>query len=122
MKLIIAGTRTLNFGAANIRKVIDQQLIPPPTEIVSGCASGIDSDGISFGIVNNLKITRFKPDWDTYGKAAGPIRNRQMAEYADALLLIWDGKSRGSMSMKQEMTTLGKPIFEVILPYGPRDE
>jgi len=60
-------------------------------------------------------ITSFKPDWGTHGRAAGPIRNREMAKYGDALLLIWDGASRGSANMKQEMIKLGKPVYEVIL-------
>jgi hypothetical protein len=38
-----------------------------------------------------------------------------MAEYADALLLIWDGKSRGSLNMKQQMLKLEKPVYEVIV-------
>lgn len=41
---------------------------------------------------------------DGYGRAGGPIRNAKMAEYGDALLLIWDGKSRGSQSMLREAT------------------
>lgn len=41
-----------------------------------------------------------------------------MAEYGDALLLIWDGKSRGNASMKKEMQKQNKPIFEVVLPMG----
>ncbi len=60
-------------------------------------------------------LKEFPPDWEKHGKAAGPIRNKEMAEYADALLLIWDGKSRGSASMKKEMEKLEKPIYEVIL-------
>jgi hypothetical protein len=42
-----------------------------------------------------------------------------MAEYADALLLIWDGSSRGSANMRQQMERRGKPVYEVILR-GPR--
>jgi hypothetical protein len=38
-----------------------------------------------------------------------------MAEYADALLLIWNGESRGSANMKENMVKLGKPVYEVIL-------
>ncbi len=38
-----------------------------------------------------------------------------MALYGDALLLIWDGKSRGSTSMRNEMKKLDKPVYEVIL-------
>jgi hypothetical protein len=50
-----------------------------------------------------------------HGRSAGPKRNRKMAEYSDALLLIWDGESPGSSSMKKAMIALGKPVFEVIL-------
>jgi uncharacterized phage-like protein YoqJ len=38
-----------------------------------------------------------------------------MAEYADALLLIWDGESRGSKNMLFNMKKLGKQVFEVKL-------
>jgi hypothetical protein len=53
--------------------------------------------------------------WDTEGKAAGPKRNKRMAEAADALILVWDGKSKGSASMKSEAQKRGLKIFEVII-------
>lgn len=121
MKLIIAGTRTLNFGADGVEMLIKFHKIEGVEEVVSGGATGIDSNGQDYACFNELKVKVFKPDWETYGRAAGPVRNRQMAQYGDALLLIWDGKSRGSLSMKQEMQALGKPIYEVVLPYGPKD-
>ncbi len=37
---------------------------------------------------------RFAADWNKYGKKAGPVRNRKMADYAEALIAVWDGKSR----------------------------
>ncbi len=91
----------------------------PITEIVSGDAHGVDTSGENYADAADLPVKFFYPDWDTHGKAAGPIRNRRMAEYADALLLIWDGKSKGSASMKAEMTKLNKPIYEVIMK--PKD-
>lgn len=41
------------------------------------------------------------------GKAAGPIRNAQMAKYASEgakgiLVAFWDGKSKGTKNMIQE--------------------
>ena len=38
-------------------------------------------------------------DWNRLGRAAGPIRNEEMAEVSDALIAFWDGKSRGTKSM-----------------------
>ncbi len=62
-----------------------------------------------------LPVKEFPADWDQHGNAAGPIRNAQMADYADALLLIYDGESRGSLNMRKQMAQLKKPIYEVIL-------
>ena len=49
------------------------------------------------------------------GKRAGFVRNEQMAKYSDMLLLIWDGESRGSKSMKELMIKEDKLIVEIIL-------
>ena len=121
MKLIIAGSRDL-FVPIRLIKELEQfavysKVLPDfATEIVHGCAEGIDSCGFEFARQDSIPIKTFKPDWDKHGKRAGPIRNSLMAEYADGLLLIWDGKSKGSKNMLETMRKLNKPVFEVILP------
>lgn len=88
------------------------------TEVISGGAEGVDSEAQHFASHMGHDGTPFKlfsADWKKHGRAAGPIRNKQMAEYGHALLLIWDGESRGSFNMKQEMLKLKKPVFEVIV-------
>lgn len=84
------------------------------TEIVSGCASGADSAGELYADAYAIPLTLFPANWSAYGKSAGPRRNGEMAAYADALLIIWDGKSPGSLNMVQRMRGLGKPVYEVI--------
>lgn len=117
MKLIIAGSRTLTIRYKNMLDIIDLHYIHPTDidEVVSGGAPGIDFSGEIFAEGYGISLKQFPADWETHGKAAGPIRNKQMAEYADALLLIWDGESRGSKNMKETMLELGKPVYEVIL-------
>lgn len=100
MKLIIAGSRHFDLSVKELHGLI-LTFDLYPSEIVSGGASGIDSATIDFYNVYKddypipLKIKMFYADWTKHGKAAGPIRNAKMAKYADALLLVWDGKSRG---------------------------
>ena len=131
MKLCIAGSRDLDITNRLLDSLIRHQFKLNPSEIVSGhCPTGVDKAGedwykyitnpeygVCFDLTNQftMKLKLFKPDWERDGKAAGPIRNRFMAEYADALLLIWDGSSKGSASMKKEMLKLGKPIYEIIV-------
>ena len=86
-----------------------------PTTIVCGMAKGIDSSGRAWAKFMLLPWQEFPANWSMYGKGAGHIRNKAMADYADALLLIWDGTSKGSANMKKTMEKLGKPVYEIVL-------
>ena len=103
MKIIIAGSRGFTDQAmlnVVVRKCIDKRLRSgEEIEIVSGTARGADQMGEIFAEAEGLTCTRFKADWDLFGKSAGYRRNEQMAEYADALIVFWDGKSRGTRHM-----------------------
>lgn len=114
MKLIIAGSRTITATVEELCEFMGHFNLMP-TEIVSGTARGMDQSGEAFAQAISLPIARFPADWDRYGKSAGHKRNAQMAEYGDALLLIWDGSSRGSAGMKAIMERLGKPVYEAIV-------
>ena len=117
MKLIIAGTRTINMDIGTIQNMIDY-LIPMDieiTEVISGEARGMDVSGRNWAEFQKIPVKKFPADWNTHGKAAGHIRNAEMAKYGDALLLVWDGQSKGSANMKANMKKLNKPIYEVTL-------
>ena len=68
-------------------------------EIVSGTAMGADKLGEQYALERGHKIARFPAKWDEYGRAAGFIRNEEMAKYADGLIAFWDGKSKGTGHM-----------------------
>lgn len=121
MRLIIAGSRHYEAAHAD-RLVLDamvdwRQAHGWPASILSGGAPGIDRAGAKW-CAEHLGLHMLDPhhaDWKTHGNAAGPIRNAKMAANADALLLIWDGKSKGSASMKAEAEKAGLHITEVIV-------
>lgn len=72
-------------------------------EIVSGHARGADMLGEAYGNEHGFKVRIFKADWKMYGRGAGPVRNRQMLEYAleeEAVVIgFWDGSSKGTKNM-----------------------
>jgi len=115
MKLIIAGSRHWHFNHEFIRTIVNDIFNLEPAEVVCGGAPGIDQSGKMWAIEQYVKFKVFEAEWDKLGKAAGPKRNAEMADYADELLLIWDGKSKGSTSMRMQMDLRGKPIYEVII-------
>jgi uncharacterized phage-like protein YoqJ len=67
--------------------------------IISGMAKGADTIGEQYAHERGYTVERFPADWQQYGKAAGPIRNRQMVDNADALIVFWDGQSAGTRNM-----------------------
>jgi hypothetical protein len=97
MKTIIAGSRHITSPAVLEEAIARARW--PITEVVSGGARGVDRLGEQWASANNLPCKIFPAQWSTYGKSAGPIRNAEMARYADALIALWDGESRGTKNM-----------------------
>lgn len=119
MKLIIAGSRDLNqINSTFIVQTMAKYEISYKDidEVVSGCSGRVDHAGAEWATRLSRTLKSFHADWDTFGNGAGPVRNRKMADYADALLVIWDGVSKGSHNMLSEMKARNKPIYEVIIP------
>lgn len=115
MKTIFAGSRTLSESL--VLDILGKMVLDfRVTECVHGGCRGVDQTAGKF-FKGYCPIKVFKADWLQYGKAAGPIRNRRMAEYADALVAIWDGKSTGTKNMIEEMQSLGKIV--VVLKVCP---
>lgn len=132
MKLIVAGSRSANgpFTRGLIYGLLDQyRKRYPDLIIVSGAARmGADRFAIEYCDDRGCKdiLKKFPADWDNLGKSAGFIRNVEMAEYADELLLIWDGESNGSKHMTESMVKRGKYIRTIIvekeLDYEPKPQ
>ena len=116
MKTIIAGTRTFNDYELLKTKLTKFRLTHDITEIVSGGAKGADRLGERYAEEYNITIKIFPANWNKHGNAAGPIRNRQMAEYADQLIVFWDGSSKGTNNMIDSMDKQKKPMYMVL--YG----
>ena len=70
-------------------------------EIVSGGAKGADRQGELYATRYSLPLRVFKANWAKYKGGAGFIRNEDMADYADELVVFWDGKSAGTKYMME---------------------
>jgi len=97
-KLLIAGSRTINDD--DLVRACYRDLKIKVIEFVSGVAKrGPDASCITIAAEENLPCMKFPADWDKNGKAAGFIRNEEMAQYATFGLILWDGESHGSKHM-----------------------
>jgi L-arabinose isomerase len=116
MKVIIAGSRTI-IDMDEVEQAIHDSGFEI-TEVVCGCARGVDELGLIWGTNNDVPVKRMPADWVTYGRAAGHNRNIEMARYGDALILVWDGSSRGSANMLKVARMQGLKIYERVVSDG----
>lgn len=98
MKTIIAGSRTITSYPAVALAILNSGF--EITEVVSGrCRTGVDQLGEQWARCNGIPCKLFPADWDRLGRRAGPVRNIAMGEYAEALVAVRNGQSRGTMHM-----------------------
>lgn len=105
MRVIIAGGRdykNYNFVKEQLDELWSKHLELKELTILNGMASGVDSLAYKWAKERNFTIEEYPAQWNRYGKAAGPMRNRQMAEKADVLIAFWDGHSPGTQNMIEE--------------------
>ena len=124
MKLIIAGSRRLTI-AAPIKAFLTSTVAmfeEPVTEVVSGGARGVDSIGEEWARENGIPVKRFPAEWNKHGKRAGPLRNVEMAKYADALIAVWDGESPGTKHMIAEAERRGLTTIQIAMDLPPHRE
>lgn len=109
MRTIIAGSRTAK-GYNDLLRAIDC-VSWIPTVVLSGTARGADMLGERWAKENGVPIERYPAKWDQYGKSAGYKRNVEMALKAEALIALWDGKSKGTEHMIDIATEYGLVIY-----------
>jgi len=84
MKLIVAGSRFSDLTAEQLAQLDAIHAEHHVAEVVSGGAEGADRSGELWAESRGIPVRIFKPEWQRYGRAAGPVRNGQMAAHADA--------------------------------------
>jgi len=124
-RIIIAGTRSYKNQEFVNKKIshIIKKLSKDNIEFVEGGEpTGVDRRGREFAIEHGFPYKTFEADWDKHNKAAGPIRNREMAEYGTHLIAFWDGKSRGTKNMINEAEKKGLKMIIIRLDMEDIDE
>lgn len=80
------------------------------TEILCGMAKGADVGGRKWAERRGIAVREFPAQWAKYGKAAGPMRNEEMAKVADMVIAFPGGK--GTKDMKWRALNHGAAVIE----------
>ena len=98
-RVIIAGGRDFTDYELLCRKLDHILKNVQSICVVCGEAKGADSLGRRYAKEHGYDIDSFPANWEKYGKQAGYIRNKKMADNANALVAFWNGKSKGTAHM-----------------------
>lgn len=112
-KLVVAGGRDFtdaHLFESSLLRLVENRLSEYRVSLVSGMARGADRLCYLYAQQHAIACYEFPAKWDMYGKKAGMIRNSEMAAFADAALIFWDGKSRGTANMIDMMGKLQKDM------------
>lgn len=109
MKTIIAGSRSITDYAVLLHALTECDWTV--TEVISGGARGADQLGEQFARDFGVPLTVCPANWDRYGKRAGYVRNAEMASQAEALIALWDGKSKGTLDMIRKAVDQGLSVY-----------
>ena len=104
MKIMIAGSRGITDF--DLSACVSKET----TLIISGGAKGVDNLAEEYADAHKISKLILRPDYNKYGKAAPLLRNRKMVELADKVIIIWDGRSRGTKFTFDYATKLGKDV------------
>ena len=109
MKLLIVGSRSItNFD-------LSPYVAPCVDTVITGGAKGIDSLAEQYADAHRLSKYIMRPMYKVYGRGAPIKRNEQMVDMADAVLVIWDGSSKGTRHTLNYAKKVGKPVALVVL-------
>ena len=112
------GLRVLVCGGRDYadRATFDRWMAPLRTRavsIITGCASGADTLALGWAQTWGIHLDFYPADWKKHGKAAGPIRNRQMLEMGRPDLVIAFPGGRGTADMIRQAEAAGVEVRKV---------
>lgn len=107
MKLLVAGSRSIKDF--DLSPYISSEV----DVIISGGSSGIDALSEKYADSHRISKYIIRPKYELYGRAAPLKRNEEMVEMADAVLVIWDGVSKGARHTVRYSNKSGKSVVVV---------
>ena len=110
-KLIICGGRDYNLSDDDLKFLDGIHEDFPVIEVVSGGCAGADKGGERWARANGIAVKQFLPDWVAEGKKAGPLRNQEMAEYADGCIAFPGGN--GTQDMLKRAREAGLHVWDL---------
>jgi hypothetical protein len=113
IKILVCGGRDYTYEAT-VFKTLDYYLgMWGSVYIIQGGARGADALAKKWAKDRKQKWTEFKADWATFGKAAGPIRNKVMLETSKPDFVVSFKGGHGTANMVMLAKAAGVSVVYV---------
>jgi hypothetical protein len=83
------------------------------TQIIQGGATGADFLARQYADFQNIPVRTFEAEWGRLGRAAGPIRNRQMLEEGKPDIVVAFPGGNGTADMVRQAKRAGVSVLEI---------
>lgn len=110
MKVAVIGSRCADVEPNRILQELPEEC----TCIISGGARGVDAAASRCAREYGFRLEEISPDYDTYGRQAPLVRNKEIVRRADYVLAFWDYRSSGTRNTILECLKQRKR-FKIIL-------
>lgn len=112
MKIIVCGGRDF-CDRKLLFEFLDQLHTKSPiTLLIHGGAKGADTLAGEWAFERRITVQVHRADWSAHGKAAGPIRNREMLATKPDFVVASPG-GKGTADMIKAAKSAGVPVAEV---------
>lgn len=118
MRALITGSRVFNdayiMNLALDGFIEEREVDKKTLTLVHGGARGADSLSSIWAKKNGVEVEVWYPDWNTYGKAAGVMRNQDMLDSGvDIVIAFPKGEARGTRDMMRRAKKAGVEVVAV---------
>lgn len=114
MNVLVCGGRGFVNEALLYTRLDDLHRACPITVIIHGDAFGADRLAQCWAEKRGIEVAAFPADWDRYGRAAGPIRNRQMLEQGKPALVVAFPGGKGTWDMIDQADRAGIEVNQIV--------
>ena len=120
MKTIITGSKTIQ----NYNMVLDaiQSSGITPTEVFTSQEPGPPIFGYRWAVERKIPVKVFRIDWKRHGNLAGMINNAEMCTFADAIIVVADGRDWPTNHIIKYSTQMDPPLRRHIVNVGPQEQ
>ena len=112
MRILVCGDRNWT----DVKTIEDYiKTLPRGSVVIQGMCNGADLIARKRAKIHRLEVIDFNPDWERFGRAAGPIRNRDMLEKGkpDRVVAFHNNLAhgKGTQNMINQAVDAGVPVF-----------